>query len=164
MPLTKKGKKIMRSMKEQYGPKEGESVFYASRNKGTIKGVEKNMGKKKQTGGIINPIQPMYNPTQADQQRQNAMMQGQQQMMTQPQAQAAPKGVTDNPMQEEKKAEGMFKGGSLREPPEGAKGKGLKKLPTEVRNKMGFKNRGGLINNGNKDYRKSGMFYNKGNK
>ena len=84
--------------------------------------------------------------------------------MTQPQAQAAPKGVTDNPMQEEKKAEGMYMGGGLKSPPEGKKGKGLKKLPTEVRNKMGFKNRGGLVSNGKTDYRKSGMFYNKGNK
>lgn len=41
MPLTKKGQKIMRSMKEQYGPERGEEVFYASRNKGAIKGVEK---------------------------------------------------------------------------------------------------------------------------
>ena len=41
MPMTKKGKKIMGSMKEQYGPKRGEEVFYASANKGTIKGVEK---------------------------------------------------------------------------------------------------------------------------
>jgi len=41
MPLTKKGKKIMRSMKEQYGPERGEEVFYASRNKGAIEGVEK---------------------------------------------------------------------------------------------------------------------------
>lgn len=39
--LTKKGKKIMGSMKEQYGPKKGEQVFYASRNKGNIKGVER---------------------------------------------------------------------------------------------------------------------------
>ena len=46
MPLTNKGKKIMKSMKGQYGKKEGEKVFYASRNKGTIKGVEKaNKGK-----------------------------------------------------------------------------------------------------------------------
>ena len=44
------------------------------------------------------------------------------------------------------------------------KGKGLSKLPTEVRNKMGFKQRGGLISNGNQDYRKSGMFYSKGAK
>ena len=40
---------------------------------------------------------------------------------------------------------------------------GLSKLPTGVRNKMGFKNRGGIINNGKSDYRKSGMFY-KGDK
>ena len=40
MPLTEKGKKIMRAMKAQYGSKEGEKVFYASKNKGTIKGVE----------------------------------------------------------------------------------------------------------------------------
>ena len=45
MPLTKKGKKIMKSMKKQYGAKRGETVFYASRNKGVIKGVEK--GKKR---------------------------------------------------------------------------------------------------------------------
>ena len=31
----------MKSMKGQYGKKEGEKVFYASRNKGTIKGVER---------------------------------------------------------------------------------------------------------------------------
>ena len=36
MPLTKKGKKIMSSMKEEYGEKKGEKVFYASANKGTI--------------------------------------------------------------------------------------------------------------------------------
>ena len=46
MPLTNKGKKIMKSMKGQYGKKEGEKVFYGSRNKGTIKGVERaNKGK-----------------------------------------------------------------------------------------------------------------------
>ena len=36
----------MKSMKKQYGKNEGEKVFYASRNKGTIKGVERaNKGK-----------------------------------------------------------------------------------------------------------------------
>ena len=45
MPLTKKGKKIMRGMKGQYGKEKGERVFYASANKGKIKGVHK--GKKK---------------------------------------------------------------------------------------------------------------------
>jgi hypothetical protein len=39
MPLTKKGKKIMKSMKKQYGKKKGEQVFYASANKGIITGV-----------------------------------------------------------------------------------------------------------------------------
>ena len=41
MPLNEKGKKIMKSMKKQYGKKRGEEVFYASKNKGKIKGVKK---------------------------------------------------------------------------------------------------------------------------
>ena len=41
MPLNEKGRNIMKSMKKQYGEKRGETVFYASKNKGTIKGVEK---------------------------------------------------------------------------------------------------------------------------
>ena len=144
----------MRSMKEQYGSKEGEAVFYASRNKGTIKGVEKGMAKRKQTGGIINPIQPMYNPTAADMQRQQGMMDAQQLQRTPPQS-------TMNKDKDLPVTKGMAEGGALKDPPAGDKGKGLKKLPTEVRNKMGFKNRGGLINNGKQDYRKSGMFYTK---
>lgn len=39
-PLTEKGEKIMSNMKEQYGEKKGEQVFYASKNKGTIEGVD----------------------------------------------------------------------------------------------------------------------------
>jgi hypothetical protein len=39
MPLTKKGTKIMRKMKKTYGKKKGKKVFYASKNKGTIKGT-----------------------------------------------------------------------------------------------------------------------------
>ena len=41
MALNKKGKKIMKSMKKQYAKKRGETVFYASKNKGVIKGVKK---------------------------------------------------------------------------------------------------------------------------
>jgi hypothetical protein len=41
MPLTAKGEKIRKAMHAQYGAKKGESVFYASINKGTIKGAEK---------------------------------------------------------------------------------------------------------------------------
>ena len=41
MPLTPKGKKIMKSMKKTYGKKKAEQVFYASKNKGKIKNVDK---------------------------------------------------------------------------------------------------------------------------
>ena len=40
MPLNKKGQKIMKSLKKTYG-KDDEAVFYDSKNKGVIKGVEK---------------------------------------------------------------------------------------------------------------------------
>ncbi len=41
MPLTKKGSKIKKKMKAHYGKKKGTKVFYASQNKGTIKGTHK---------------------------------------------------------------------------------------------------------------------------
>lgn len=41
MPLTKKGEKILKAMEKEYGPKKGKGVFYASINKGTVKGAEK---------------------------------------------------------------------------------------------------------------------------
>lgn len=41
MPKTKKGQKIMRAMKAEYGPERGERIYHASAAKGTIKGVEK---------------------------------------------------------------------------------------------------------------------------
>lgn len=40
MPKTKKGQKIMRAMEKKYGKKKAKKVFYASRNKGTITGVD----------------------------------------------------------------------------------------------------------------------------
>ena len=45
MPLTTKGKKIKAAMDKEYGKSKGDAVFYASANKGRIKGVHK--GKKK---------------------------------------------------------------------------------------------------------------------
>ena len=51
VPLTSKGKKIMSAMKEQYGSDKGESVFYASRNKGVITDVEGRKSANK--GGLI---------------------------------------------------------------------------------------------------------------
>ena len=52
MPLTEKGKKILRRMKKPkskggYGADKGESVFHASAKKGTIKGVEKSYKNQK---------------------------------------------------------------------------------------------------------------------
>ena len=42
MPLTAKGRKIKTAMIKQYGEKKGKQVFYASENKGTIKGIKKS--------------------------------------------------------------------------------------------------------------------------
>ena len=51
MPLTKKGTKIKSAMTKKYGEKKGEDIFYASANKGTIKGVAKR--KKFAPGGSV---------------------------------------------------------------------------------------------------------------
>jgi hypothetical protein len=40
MPLTEKGEKIKGAMEKKYGPEKGEEVFYASKNKGKITGVD----------------------------------------------------------------------------------------------------------------------------
>lgn len=45
MPLTKKGAKILRKMKDTYGAKKGKEVFYKSQNKGTITGTHKKKKK-----------------------------------------------------------------------------------------------------------------------
>lgn len=52
MPLNQKGKKIMKAMKEEYGDKKGEGIFYASKNKKTIVGVEKKLFGGLLTAGI----------------------------------------------------------------------------------------------------------------
>ncbi len=36
MPLTSKGRKILRQMEKEYGVEKGNAVFYAARNKGRI--------------------------------------------------------------------------------------------------------------------------------
>ena len=41
MPLTAKGKKVKKAMREQYGAETGDRVFYASENSGKLKGVAK---------------------------------------------------------------------------------------------------------------------------
>lgn len=47
MPLTKKGKKILGSMTDQYGGKKGKEVFYATVNAGKITGAKKKAPARK---------------------------------------------------------------------------------------------------------------------
>lgn len=49
MPMNKTGKKMMKSMKDQYGPKTGKKVFYAMENQGRVPGMAKG-GLTKSTG------------------------------------------------------------------------------------------------------------------
>ena len=56
MPLTSKGTEIKSAMTKEYGPKKGESVFYASRNSGKIKGVDEDMS--------ASPMQPSMTSSQ----------------------------------------------------------------------------------------------------
>lgn len=44
MPLSFKGRKIKKKMEEEYGKEKGDRVFYASENKGRIRGLR--MGRK----------------------------------------------------------------------------------------------------------------------
>lgn len=47
MPLTKKGRKILRNMKKEYGAKKGKQVFHASQNAGKLQGTHR----PRRTGG-----------------------------------------------------------------------------------------------------------------
>ena len=49
MPLTEKGKKIKARMKKTYGKEKAKGVFYASTNKGTIKGKIARVDKPKKS-------------------------------------------------------------------------------------------------------------------
>ena len=46
MPLTKKGKKILKQMQKEYGKVKGKQVFYASAKSGKITGVHLKKGGK----------------------------------------------------------------------------------------------------------------------
>ena len=41
VPLTPKGKKVKSAMRKQYGKDRGERVFYATENKGSVRGLAK---------------------------------------------------------------------------------------------------------------------------
>lgn len=68
MPLNSKGVKIKKAMIKEYGAKKGASVFFASENKGTIKGIVKHRKNPVRqhyalatgTLHISNPKHPMY--------------------------------------------------------------------------------------------------------
>ncbi len=46
MPLTAKGLAVRKAMRKTYGKKKGDRVFYASINKGKVKGAERKKRKK----------------------------------------------------------------------------------------------------------------------
>lgn len=64
MPLTSKGEEIKENMEKEYGSKKGEKVFYASKNKGTISGVD-GVGMECQADAPISPYygDPPLDPT-----------------------------------------------------------------------------------------------------
>ena len=54
-PLTKKGQKILAAMQKVYGEEKGKQVFYASKSKGTISGVDgKTKDEEVHLSGSIN--------------------------------------------------------------------------------------------------------------
>ena len=55
MPLTSKGEKILSNMQSEYGQEKGESVLYASKQAGTITGIETPMVQLGggQSGGLV---------------------------------------------------------------------------------------------------------------
>ncbi|MEK9917826.1 MAG: hypothetical protein VW496_00395 [Pelagibacteraceae bacterium] len=69
MPLTSKGKKIKKAMTNRYGSKKGSEVFYASANKGTIKGVAK--GKSYAKGGTATKTSKSTKPKKTSESRVN---------------------------------------------------------------------------------------------
>lgn len=47
MPLTKKGRALLKEMSKEYGKRKGAQVFYALENKGNFKGLVKKMKSSK---------------------------------------------------------------------------------------------------------------------
>lgn len=64
-PLTAKGRKIMAAMREKYGAKKGKQVFFASRNKGTIKNVDPESKDSKTKDDLFETIRKIRNSSGA---------------------------------------------------------------------------------------------------
>jgi hypothetical protein len=58
MPLTSKGRKIKSAMIQRYGKRRGARIFYASRNKGTITGVDERHRARRRNP--LNPVSEMF--------------------------------------------------------------------------------------------------------
>lgn len=56
MPLTAKGKKILKAFQKEYGKEEGKKIFYASIVKGTLK----DKGLHKKGGGKLEKAKKTY--------------------------------------------------------------------------------------------------------
>jgi len=136
MPLTEKGKEIMKSMKKQYGKKKGEEVFYASKNKGTIKGVEKaSKGKMMKVKKVKAGLEKASKLHAAQAKTLGTVLK------------AAGGGLKE--ATKKLKAQGYVGGKmALKKIPEGPKGEGLRKLKAErpdVTRKMGFAKKGKIM-------------------
>ena len=133
MPLTKKGKEIMKSMKEEYGKKKGESIFYASKNKGTIKGVEKaSKGKMMKVEKVKGALEKASKLHAAQAKTLGSVLK------------AAGGGLKE--ATKRLKAQG-YKGGNMAnlKPVPADKQKSLGQLPEDVRNKMGYAKKGKIM-------------------
>jgi hypothetical protein len=64
MPLTTKGKKILHAMQAEYGAEKGERVFYASANKGRIRGVHRSPSSYNDTESVNGPVRATHNASQ----------------------------------------------------------------------------------------------------
>lgn len=54
MPMSPEGKKMMKSMKNQYGPRKGKQVFYAMENQGKVPGMGYAKGGLTKSTGKMN--------------------------------------------------------------------------------------------------------------
>ena len=136
MPLNKKGKEIMKSMKKEYGKKKGEQVFYASKNKGTIKNVEKaSKGKMMKVKKVKAGLEKASRTHAAQAKILDKVLK------------AAGGGLKE--ATQKLKAKGYTGGDmALKKIPEGPKGEGLRKLKVkrpDITRKMGFAKKGKVM-------------------
>lgn len=59
MPLTSKGNDILSNMEKEYGSEKGKEVFYASKNAGTVSGVDSAMDNRKDEMSVAERLDTM---------------------------------------------------------------------------------------------------------